>query len=132
MFINAINELKEKGTIIIFSSHQMNNVELFCEKLLILNKGKTILKGLLKDIKKRYNERKILIKADITKEELLKLKGIDSIVIKGDEIEVKITDEKYANDIFKYVSKKKDVLKFEVVELSLHEIFTKEVGEKSE
>ena len=132
MFINAINELKEKGTIIIFSSHQMNNVELFCEKLLILNKGKTILKGLLKDIKKRYNERKILIKADITKEELLKLKGIDSIVKKGDEIEVKITDEKYANDIFKYVSKKKDVLKFEVVELSLHEIFTKEVGEKSE
>ena len=132
MFINAINELKEKGTIIIFSSHQMNNVELFCEKLLILNKGKTIIQGLLKDIKKNYSERKILIKADITKEELLKLKGVKSVMVKGDEIEVNIEDEKYSDDIFKYVSKKKNVLKFEVVELSLHEIFTKEVGDKSE
>ena len=132
MFINAINELKEKGTIIIFSSHQMNNVELFCEKLLILNKGKTILKGLLKDIKKNYSERRILLKADVTKEELEKIKGVTSVLVKGDEIEVNIQDQKYANDVFKYISKKKDVLKFEVVELSLHEIFTKEVGEKCE
>ena len=132
MFIDAINELKEKGTIIIFSSHQMNNVELFCEKLLILNKGKTIIQGLLKDIKKNYSERRILIKADITKTELLKLNGVKNVTIKGDEIEVNIENQKYASDIFKYVSKKKNVLKFEVVELSLHEIFTKEVGDKSE
>ena len=132
MFINAINELKEKGTIIIFSSHQMNNVELFCEKLLILNKGKTILQGFLKDIKKNYNERKILIKADITKKELLELKGVKSVIVKGDEIEVNIENKKYSDDIFKYVSNKKNVLKFEVVELSLHEIFTKEVGDINE
>ena len=128
MFINAINELKEKGTIIIFSSHQMNNVELFCEKLLILNKGKTILQGNLKDIKNNYDERRILIKADVTKSELLKLKGVKSVLVKGDEIEVNIENKKFAKDIFEYVSKKKNVLKFEVVELSLHEIFTKEVG----
>ena len=132
MFIDAINELKQKGTIIIFSSHRMNNVELFCEKLLILNKGKTIIQGLLKDIKKKYNERRILIKADIEKDELLNLKGVTSVKVKGDEIEVNIEDEKYSNNIFKYVSKKNNVLKFEVVELSLHEIFTKEVGDKCE
>lgn len=129
MFIDAINELKKKGTMIIFSSHQMNNVELFCQKLLILNKGKTILKGNLKDIKNSYDERKILIKADITKDELIKLPGVQSVIVKGDEIEVNIKDKKYAKDIFKVVSKKDNILKFEVVELSLHEIFTKEVGE---
>ncbi|MBQ9023732.1 MAG: ATP-binding cassette domain-containing protein [Bacilli bacterium] len=132
MFINAINDLKEKGTIIIFSSHQMNNVELFCEKLLILNKGKTILQGSLKDIKNNYDERRILIKADVTKAELLKLNGVKSVIIKGDEIEVNIENKKYAKDIFDYVSKKNNVLKFEVVELSLHEIFTKEVGDVNE
>ena len=132
MFIDAINYIKEQGTIIIFSSHQMNNVELFCEKLLILNKGKTILQGSLKDIKNSYDERKILIKADVTKAELSKLPGVKSVIIKGDEIEVKIENKKYAKDIFEYVSKAKNVIKFEVVELSLHEIFTKEVGEKNE
>lgn len=128
MFIDAINDLKDKGTIIIFSSHQMNHVELFCEKLLILNHGKTILKGNLKDIKDSYDERKILIKADVSKSELLKLDGVKNVIIKGDEIEVKIEDKKYAQSIFEYISKCKNVTKFEVVELSLHEIFTKEVG----
>lgn len=130
LFIDAINDLKKKGTMIIFSSHQMNHVELFCEKLIIMQRGKTILSGYLKDIKDKYDERKILIKADVTKAELSKLKGIEKILIKGDEIEVNIKDKKYTQEIFEYVSKCKNVTKFEVVELSLHEIFTKEVGVK--
>ncbi len=132
MFIEVINELKDKGTIIIFSSHQMNHVELFCEKLLILDHGKTIIEGNLKDIKATYDERKILIKADVTKAELSKLEGVKSVTIKGDEIELNIENKKYVDDIFKFVTKCKNVLKFEVVELSLHEIFTKEVGGKHE
>ena len=132
MFIEVINELKEKGTIIIFSSHQMNHVELFCEKLLILDHGKTIIEGNLKDIKATYDERKILIKADVTKAELSKLEGVKSVTIKGDEIELNIENKKYVDNIFKFVTKCKNVLKFEVVELSLHEIFTKEVGGKHE
>lgn len=128
MFIDVINELKENGTIIIFSSHQMNHVELFCKKLLILDHGKTIIEGNLKDIKNSYDERKILIKADISKSELSELEGVKNVTIKGDEIEVKIENKKYAKSIFEYVAKCKNVTKFEVVELSLHEIFTKEVG----
>ncbi len=128
LFIDVINELKEKGTMIIFSSHQMNHVELFCEKLLILNKGKTIISGDLKEIKQRYDDRNILIKADVTKAELSKIPGVKGVIIKGDELEVKVADKKYVKDIFKYVSNCKNVTKFEVVELSLHEIFTREVG----
>lgn len=132
MFIEVINELKENGTMIIFSSHQMNHVELFCEKLMILDHGKTILKGNLKDIKSNYDERKILVKADASKTELKKLKGVKNVLIKGDEIELSIEDKKYVESIFKYITKCKNVTKFEVVELSLHEIFTKEVGVKNE
>lgn len=132
MFIDVINELKEKGTMIIFSSHQMNHVELFCEKLMILDHGKAVISGNLKDIKNKYDERKILIKADASKAELKKLKGVKNVLIKGDEIELTIEDKKYVDDIFKFVSKCKNVTKFEVVELSLHEIFTKEVGVKNE
>lgn len=132
MFIDVINELKEKGTMIIFSSHQMNHVELFCEKLMILDHGKVVIQGNLKDIKNNYDERKILIKADASKAELKKLKGVKNVIIKGDEIELSIEDKKYVQGIFDYVSKCKNVIKFEVVELSLHEIFTKEVGVKNE
>ena len=65
---------------------------------------------------------------DRSKSELSKLDGVKSTIIKGDEIELKIENKNYAKGIFDYVSKCKNVTKFEVVELSLHEIFTKEVG----
>ena len=52
MFMDAIKDFKEKGSSIIFSSHRMEHVELFCEKLVILVKGKSVLEGDLKQIKK--------------------------------------------------------------------------------
>ena len=73
LFKNVILELKDKGTSIIFSSHRMDHVELFCEKLLILVKGKTVLEGYLKDIKKDYKIKKVIIEGDVKKSELEKI-----------------------------------------------------------
>ena len=63
LFKSVILELKEKGTMIIFSTHRMEHAEMFCEKLLILVKGKTVLEGKLKDIKKEYRKKNIRIDA---------------------------------------------------------------------
>ena len=128
LFIEVIKELKEKGTIIIFSSHQMNNVELFCEKLIILSKGKTIVSGYLDEIKDRYKERKILLKADTTLKELREIKNVEKVEKNADHYELYLNDEKYVEDIFKHISKLKNITKFEVVKLSLNEIFIREVG----
>lgn len=57
LFMSVIREFKEKGKMIIFSSHRMEHVELFCEKLVILLKGKTVLSGSLKEIKKNYRKK---------------------------------------------------------------------------
>lgn len=50
----CIMELKNQGKTIIFSSHRMDHVEELCDNLIILNKGKTILKGNLNEIKQNY------------------------------------------------------------------------------
>ena len=127
LFIEVIKELKEQGTIIIFSSHQMNNVELFCEKLIILSHGKTIVSGYLDEIKNRYKERKIILKANTSIKELSKIKNITKVEKNADHYELYLDDEKYVQDIFKSISALKNVTKFEVVQLSLNEIFIKEV-----
>ena len=127
LFIEVIKELKEQGTIIIFSSHQMNNVELFCEKLIILSHGKTIVSGYLDEIKNRYKERKIILKANTSIKELSEIKNITKVEKNADHYELYIDDEKYVQDIFKSISALKNVTKFEVVQLSLNEIFIKEV-----
>ena len=47
--------MKKQGKTIIFSSHRMDHVEELCDEIAILEKGKMIEKGSLKDIKKKYN-----------------------------------------------------------------------------
>ena len=57
LFKKVIIDLKNKGTSIIFSSHRMEHVELFCDRLVVLVKGKSVLSGYLKDIKKDYKKK---------------------------------------------------------------------------
>ncbi len=132
LFKNEIVELSKKGSIIIFSSHRMEHVELFCKKLVIILKGKTVLEGYLKDIKEKYQKKNIMIKADIKKDELLKIDGVEEVTEKADELEVKISSSKIVDNVFKAVSKKKNVTKFVVEEPSLNEIFVSKVGEAYE
>ena len=51
ILMTALREMAKKGTMVIFASHRMEHVELFCDKLLILVKGEKVLEGSLKEIK---------------------------------------------------------------------------------
>lgn len=132
LFKKEIIELAANGSMIIFSSHRMEHVELFCKKLVILMKGKTVLEGYLKDIKEQYRKKNIIIKAKITKKELAATPGVVEVVAKPDEYEVKIEDITKVENVFKVISKKEDVTKFVVEEPSLNEIFVAKVGESYE
>jgi len=132
LFKEIIMEFKKKGSIIIFSSHRMEHVELFCEKLLILLNGKDVLSGNLKDIKKKYRKKNIAIKGKIDKKEVQKIPGVLNVVKNGEEYIVKIDSEKVVDNVFEYVSKCTNVTKFEVQEPTLNEIFIEKVGEAYE
>jgi ABC-2 type transport system ATP-binding protein len=45
MFVDVINDFKANGSMIVFSSHQLDDVEAFCEKVLVLDKGNAVLNG---------------------------------------------------------------------------------------
>ena len=124
--------MSKKGSIIIFSSHRMEHVELFCKKLVILLKDKTVLKGYLKDIKEEYSNKNILVSGDIDVSKIKEQEGVIDICQSNDEYIIKVSDKKYTNDIFKIISKYKNITKFVVEEPSLNEIFISKVGENYE
>ena len=132
LFKSEILEMSKKGSIIIFSSHRMEHVELFCKKLVILLKGKTVLKGYLKDIKEEYSNKNILVSGDIDVSKIKEQEGVIDICQSNDEYIIKVSDKKYTNDIFKIISKYKNIIKFVVEEPSLNEIFISKVGENYE
>ncbi len=123
----AIYELQKKGCSIIFSSHQMEHIEQFCEKLVILVKGKPVIEGYLKKIKEDYQKKNILIRGDIEVDNILSIKGVIEVNKKIDEYEVKIESNEIVEKVFKKISKNK-ITKFIVEEPSLNEIFIAKVG----
>lgn len=132
LFKEVILEYKNEGRMIIFSSHRMDHVEYFCEKLLILVKGETVLKGSLKDIKDEYKKKNIRIIGDVKKEELLKIDGVLKVEKTGVEYIVSIKEKKYVKNVFDYVKKQNNIEKFIVEEPTLNEIFIEKVGESYE
>ena len=129
LFKSVILELKDKGTSIIFSSHRMDHVEYFCEKLVILVRGKAVISGYLKDIKKEYKIKKIIIEGNISKKEIQKIDGVLSVNKTANRYEINIKDEKYAKNIFDYVKKLDNITKYAIEEPTLEEIFVSKVGD---
>lgn len=128
LFKKYIRLLQKNGCSIIFSSHQMEHIEEFCEKLVILVKGKSILEGYISDIKKAYRKQNISIKGDIDKEEIKKIPGVIEVIKNIDDYTVKIEDDTVVSKVFKKVSNN-NITKFLVEEASLNEIFIAKVGE---
>lgn len=54
MLKNIVKELIKDGKMVLFSSHQMNYIEEFCDDIIILNGGKSVLDGSIKKIKRSY------------------------------------------------------------------------------
>ena len=97
----VILELVEKGKYIVMSSHQMTSIEEFCSDVVIINKGKTVLKGNLKEIKDAYKANRLIIntKQDITAE----IKDLNLNIEKNidNNYEIKIENEEIAHTLLK-------------------------------
>lgn len=132
LFMDVIMDLKKKGTSIIFSSHRMEHVELFCEKLVILVHGKPVLQGYLKDIKKQYRKKNIHIIGDVDTKALEQIDGVLKVTSNPEEIIVQIASDNKAQNVFKYITTCKNITKFDVEDATLNEIFIEKVGEAYE
>ena len=81
IFKEILLELKNEGKAIIFSSHRMEHVEMFCDDILLIDKGKTLCYGILSDIKKNYPKQKVIhMDGKVKKEKILSASEIETYV----------------------------------------------------
>jgi ABC-2 type transport system ATP-binding protein len=128
LFVKAIRDFQQQGTMVIFSSHQLDHVESFCEKIVILEKGHVILNGYIKDIKKAYQKENIKIKAkglDLSK--LKSIQGVIEVIKQPQEVMVKVASHEIVKEVFDYIKTLPSVDTFDVLEPSLSEIFIEKV-----
>lgn len=124
-----MKDLVKSGKYIIMSSHQMSVIEEFCSDLVILNRGKTVLSGNLKEIKDSYETNKVLIETTDEIEGILKKLKVDVLDKNDDEYLVSADADNRRKLLNELVKNNIDVKTFKVIKPTLHEIFIEKVGE---
>lgn len=125
---DAILLLKEQGTTILFSSHQMDNVEELCDHLCLLKRGVSLFSGSLLDLKKQYGKTKLAVRTNWSTTQLLALEGVKDVRVEKEQTILTLADESFAQSIFEQLSNGKYIEKFSLDYLSLDEIFKDKVG----
>lgn len=124
----AVNDLNKQGATIVFSSHRMEHVEEMCDTVCILNKGKTVVSGDIKQVKKDFGKKEIIIEGVQDFSELANIPGVTKFKQTRNDVRLTIENEAVAPIVFDHVVRKGFVSKFEVSEPSLNDIFIEKVG----
>jgi ABC-2 type transport system ATP-binding protein len=129
LFRSVIRDEINKGKYIIMSSHQMPTIEEFCTDIVILHRGEAVLQGNLNEIKKGYGRVKLSVKAD---ENILPLAldcGLEVVQQTPNGTDFRVGETSQAETFLKKaVESGITVVKYELREPSLHEIFVEKAG----
>ena len=121
-------ELRQQNTAIIFSTHQMEQVEKMCDNICLINKGKPVLSGELYEIKKRYGTNSIHLEYEGDGEFLKKFDFVRRADVYQNYAELELTDISRSSELLASLNGKLSLRKFEIVEPSLNSIFINVVG----
>lgn len=126
---DIIKEVNELGTTIIFSSHNMENIEDMCNKLVMLKDGQVVLEGSPKEIRNSYPKDKLLIECEEDISDILN----DFVITYGKDsntYKIKLNDPTDGRKIYERLREKFDYIPvFAQTPPSLNEIFTRKVEE---
>ena len=134
---NEIKALQEKGTTIIFSTHNMESVEEICDDIVLINRSKKILEGSVEEIKNSFKENlfHLKFKGDLigftnalwTDFELMAKKNNGNL----HEVKVKSTNGKSLNVLLEHTIKEVEILHAQEILPSMNEIFINQVSKEN-
>ena len=126
---DLLREERANGTAIVMSTHQMNQAEELCDRILLIHKGQIVLKGKLDEIKSKFAKQEILVKAVSALP--LKIEGVDFVEPENQHHRLYIKEGVAAKDILADLVKKGiELERFEIEQPSLDEIFIQTVTGK--
>jgi ABC-2 type transport system ATP-binding protein len=122
-------DLRNQGKAIILSTHQMNQVEELCDRILMINNGQDVLYGDLSEIKARYIGNSVLLGFV---GELGQVPGVTGKRTHRSYTELILDGKTTPQQVLAHLMGRGIVInRFEVATPSLNEIFLKEVGKRS-
>jgi len=128
---DVILDLKKQGKAVIFSTHQMEQVEQLCDDICLINKSIKVIGGSLREVKRRFGRNTVLLDYE-GPDSFLADEGVKKISRFPNYVEIALNDGASAQQILrKAVSGGASINRFELVEPSLNEIFIESVTGKN-
>ena len=121
-------ELRQTGTTIIFSTHQMNLAERMCDRIVLINRGRKVIDGRLNDVRARFASRIVLLDGEGPFDALARYSGVVSARLTAGHARLELADGADPNALLRAAVQTSRIARFEVQRPDLEEIFLKLVG----
>jgi ABC-2 type transport system ATP-binding protein len=128
LFTKIMQELKQRGKAVIFSTHQMEQAEKLSDSLCLINRGRVVLGGALADVKRQYGSNTLHIEFDGDGTFLRDLSGVRRALIYENAAELELRGGTRAGAVISAINDRLELRKVELREPSLHAIFLQVVG----
>jgi ABC-2 type transport system ATP-binding protein len=126
---DVLQELKQRQKAVIFSTHQMDQAERLSDTLCLINRGKVVLGGTVRDVKKRYGKNSVHLEFDGDGAFMRDLPGVHRALLYQRSAELELAGDTQLRDILALVNHRVELRKAELLEPSLNSIFINTVGE---
>ena len=122
-------ELKNAGKAILFSTHRMDQVEKLCDSICLVDGGKAVLSGGMRELKSRYPRNHVVIDFE-GDNSFVNHPAVKEYKAFAGHVEIELRDGADAQDLLRAASQNAKIYKFELMEPSLEEIFIQTVGRR--
>jgi len=124
-------ELKDQGKAILFSTHRMDQVEKLCDSICLVNQGRAVLEGRVREIKASYGRNRVIIEFEGSSSFLNSPEIAEASNFSG-HVDIRLRDGANAQKLLQEAASVATIYRFELVEPSLEEIFIQTVGGKAD
>lgn len=124
---DVVKEEISRGKIVLFSSHQMSYVEEFCDSIAILNEGKVVLQGDLREIKRSFPRDRLVLRTETPDAVLAHFSSRCSENDDG-SLTIQLNSPEEKQTVMRELSERFDLDELRVFEPSLNDIFVKYTG----
>jgi ABC-2 type transport system ATP-binding protein len=126
--IDVIKEFKSRERTIIFSTHLMETAERLCDDILLINKGKRVLGGTLREVKEMSGAEIIALRAEGPQAVLADPAVVASVTRHADELQIRLAAGVDPQDLLRrLIAEGSRITRFEKIEPSLNDIFIENV-----
>ncbi|WP_213804663.1 ATP-binding cassette domain-containing protein [Granulicella sp. dw_53] len=126
---DTLIDLRQQGKAVLFSTHRMDQVEKLCDAICLIDNGRVVLSGAMREIKSRYPANRVVLHFS-GDDSFLRHPSIESFKNYNGQAEIKLVENADGQGLLAEAVKHARITRFEVMEPTLEEIFISTVGDK--